>query len=115
MKCENAGAALSVMRLFKQYTCKQCCKVFKARDTRAQFCGNSCRMAYRYANTKAQLLIEKNGVIASDHAGDVSMSKPLIALLVAIPMVTSGEEIFGTVAMVHDGDTITKQLALGID
>ena len=43
------------------------------------------------------------------------MSKPLIALLVAIPMVTSGEEIFGTVAMVHDGDTITKQLALGID
>lgn len=55
MKCKNAGAALSVMRLFKQYTCKQCCKVFKARDTRAQFCGNSCRMAYRYANTKAQL------------------------------------------------------------
>ena len=54
MKCKNPGAALNAMRPFKQYTCKQCCKVFKARDTRAQFCGNSCRMAYRYANTKAQ-------------------------------------------------------------
>ena len=37
------------------------------------------------------------------------MSKLLIALLVAMPMVVSGEEIFGTVAMVHDGDTITLE------
>ena len=48
----NAGRELSLMRAVRDVTCHYCEETFKARDTRAKFCSQSCRQKDHYHKSR---------------------------------------------------------------
>lgn len=53
MTTTTLGAAMAAMRPDRQVTCQVCGTVFTAKDRRAKFCSNRCKMADRQKRQKA--------------------------------------------------------------